>query len=73
MPKLYIPKPGDPVLLEGVSSRLKVVSVDTVKRTATVSIPSTPGDVYTVPWSKLSPLDSSQNALRVMGESTGAK
>jgi hypothetical protein len=60
--KGYIPKPGDSVLLEGVVSRLVVVSVDTVNRTAVVSTPSTPGGAYTVPWSKLSRLDESQNA-----------
>jgi hypothetical protein len=73
MPKPYIPKLGDPVLLEGVSSTLKVVSVDTVQKTATVSIPSTPGVVYIVPWSKVSPLDSSQNALRIVRDSTEGK
>jgi hypothetical protein len=69
-PKAYVPKPGDPVLLEGVHSRLVVVSVDAAKKTATVATPSTPKGVYTVPWSKLSYLDESQNALRVVREAT---
>jgi hypothetical protein len=60
--KGYIPKLGDSVLLDGVVSRLVVVSVDTVKRTAVVSTPSTPGEAYTVRWSKLSRLDERQNA-----------
>jgi hypothetical protein len=68
--KGYVPKPGDPVLLEGVQSRLVVVSVDVAKKIATVSTPTTPQGVYTVPWSKLSYLDESQNALRVVREAT---
>ena len=60
----YVPKPGDHVLLEGVSNRLKVVSVDHAKQTAVVSVPSTPEGIYTVPWLKLSYLDESQNAAR---------
>jgi hypothetical protein len=69
----YIPKLGDPVMLKGVSSRLKVVSVDTVRKMATVTTPATPQGVYTVPWSQLSPLDSSHNALRIVRESTEGK
>jgi hypothetical protein len=68
--KDYIPKPGDPVLVEGVIARLVVVGVNTKKKTATVATPTTPGGVYTVPWSKLSYLDESQNALRVVREAT---
>ena len=60
----YIPKPGDHVQLEGVSDSLKIVSVDSVKQTAVVSVPSTPEGIYTVPWLKLSYLDESQNAAR---------
>jgi hypothetical protein len=45
MAKFYVPAVGDLVLLEGVASRLAVVSVDAAKKTATVSIPSTPGGV----------------------------
>jgi hypothetical protein len=60
--KAYVPKPGDPVLVEGLQSRLVVVSIDALKKTATVSTPTTPQGVYTVPWSKLSYLDESQNA-----------
>jgi hypothetical protein len=68
--KGYIPRPGDPVLMEGVTSRLVVVSVDAAKKTAIVSTPTTPTGVYTVSWSKLSYLDESQNALRVVREAT---
>jgi len=68
--KAYIPKPGDPVLVEGVLSRLVVVSVDAAKKTATVTTPRTPGGVYTVLWSKLSYLDESQNAMRIVREAT---
>jgi hypothetical protein len=68
--KVYVPKPGDPVLLEGVQSRLVVVRINALKKTATVSTPTTPKGVYTVPWSKLSYLDESQNALRVVREAT---
>jgi hypothetical protein len=68
--KAYVPKPGDPVLVEGVQSRLVVVAIDAINKTATVSTPTTPGGVYKVPWSKLSPLDESQNALRVVREAT---
>ncbi|MGC2258755.1 MAG: hypothetical protein WA594_10660 [Candidatus Sulfotelmatobacter sp.] len=53
-PPDHIPKQGDPVLLEGVLSRFVIVSVDTVKKTATVSTTTPPEDVYTVSWSKLS-------------------
>jgi hypothetical protein len=60
----YVPKPGDLVMLEGVQSRLLVISVDPAKKTATVSTPTTPTGVYTAPWSKLACLDESQNAPR---------
>jgi hypothetical protein len=70
MAKPYIPKSGDPVLLEGVQGRLVIVSVDAATKTAVVSTPATPRGVYTVSWSKLSPLDESQNALRVVREAT---
>ena len=69
-PKAYSPKVGDPVTLEGVSGRLMVVDVNVAKKTATVAIPTTPKSTYTVPWSQLSPLDESQNALRVVREAT---
>jgi hypothetical protein len=59
-----------PFYLEGVPSRLVVVSVDTAKKTATVSIPDNPKGVYTVPWAELSYVDESQNALRVVREAT---
>lgn len=62
MAKPYTPKLGDPVLLEGVQGRLVVVSVDSAKQTAVVSVPSTPEGIYTVPWLKLSYLNESQNA-----------
>jgi hypothetical protein len=54
-PEGYAPKPGDSVLLEGVSIRLMVVRVDTVKETATLSTPSTPIGTHTVSWSEVSP------------------
>jgi hypothetical protein len=53
-PEGYVPQPGDSVLLEGVTIRLMVVGVDTVKETATLSTPRTPIGTHTVSWSELS-------------------
>jgi hypothetical protein len=69
-PEGYVPKPGDSVLLEGVSVRLVVISVDTAKKTATLSTPSTPIGTYTTSWSQLSRLDESQVAARIVREAT---
>ncbi|MFZ0297956.1 MAG: hypothetical protein WAM13_06355 [Candidatus Sulfotelmatobacter sp.] len=68
--RAYIPKPGDPVMVEGVILRLVVVSVDGAHKTATVAAPTTPAISYSVPWSKLSRLDESQNAARIVKEAT---
>src|ERR1700691_992333 len=52
-PPDYIPKPGDPVKVEGVIIELVVVSVNFPVKTALVA---SPGDLtvsYPVPWSKI--------------------
>ena len=66
----YIPKLYDPVTMEGLDGRLVVVGVDASKKVARVSTPTTPVILYTVPWSKLSYLDESQNAARIKREAT---
>ena len=68
-PEHYAPRLNDPVLVDGVVGRLVVVGVDDSKKTAKV-VTTSPVIVHTVPWSKLSYLDESQNALRVVGEAT---
>jgi hypothetical protein len=65
-----MPKIGSIVTVEGVISRLVVVGVNKGNETAVVSTTTTPGVSYTVPWSKLTYLDESQNALRVVREAT---
>jgi hypothetical protein len=70
MPKPYIPKRGQVVLVDGVKSRLVVVDVDSAKKTALVAITTTPPVSYTVAWDKLTLLDESQNALRSVREAT---
>ena len=52
-PPDYIPKPGNPVKVEGVIIKLVVVSVNFPVKTALVA---SPGDLtvsYPVPWSKI--------------------
>jgi hypothetical protein len=68
-PEHYAPRLKDPVLVDGVVGRLVVVGVDDSKKTVTVAT-STPVIVQTVPWSKLSYLDESQNAARIVREAT---
>jgi hypothetical protein len=67
-----VPKMNDPVFLKGHGFvRYVVVSVNTEKKTA--DIKSATGVVNLtrdVPWSELSVLDESQNALRVVREAT---
>jgi hypothetical protein len=69
-PEHYTPRLNDPVLMEGVVGRLVVVGVDDSKKIAKVSTTSAPVIIHTVPWSKLSYLDESQNAPRVVREAT---
>jgi hypothetical protein len=60
----YIPKLNDPVTMEGegLNGRLVVVGVDASKKAARVNTHTHLVIHYTVPWSKLSYLDESQNA-----------
>jgi hypothetical protein len=51
---IYVPKLNDVVVMEQAFSRLVVVSVDSVKKTAGVATTTTSAVVYRVPWSKLS-------------------
>jgi hypothetical protein len=60
-------------MVDGVISRLVVVGVNSGNETAVVSTTTAPPISYTVPWSKLSILDESQNALRVVREATEGK
>ena len=62
-PEHYTPRPNDPVSVEGVVGRLVVVGVDDTKKNAKVATTTTPVTVHTVPWSKLSYMDESQNDL----------
>jgi hypothetical protein len=64
----YIPKLYDPVTMEGLDGRLVVVGVDASKKVARVGTHTAPVILYTVPWSKLSYLDESQNAARIVRE-----
>ena len=54
----YVPKPGDPVKVEGVIIKLVVVGVNAPARTALVASASAPAVSYSVPWSKLTRLPS---------------
>jgi len=54
IPREYIPKPNDPVMVEGVLGRFVVIGVDQDKKTAVVYTTTTPVIRYTVEWSKLS-------------------
>lgn len=67
----YIPKPDDPVFVEGHTGRFVVFIINIPKMTADVR--STGGEnliIRGVPWAKLSYLDESQNALRIIREAT---
>ena len=74
MAKEYIPKANDPVFVAGKGeSRFIVKSVDANKKT--VSVEATSGGPVTfqhhdISWSRLSKLDDSQNALRIVREAT---
>jgi hypothetical protein len=65
-----LPKIGSVVMVQGVIRRLVVVSVNKANETAIVCTTTAPPASYTVAWSKLSVLDESQNALRVVKEAT---
>lgn len=68
----YIPRMNDPVFLKGKGFvRYVVVSVDIEKKTADLkTVSGVSFFVQGVPWPDLSPLDESQNALRVVREAT---
>ena len=72
-PEHYVPRVKDTVLVEGVNGRLVVVGVDSSQQVARVATTTTPVIVHTVQWSKLSRLDSSQNALQIVREATEDK
>jgi hypothetical protein len=73
----YIPKLNDPVFVPDKlpKGRYAVISVDASKRT--VSVESVSGPVkfqhHDVAWSRLVPLDTSQNALQIVREATEGK
>jgi hypothetical protein len=71
MAKMKI-KVGDPVMRHGSSVTYMVIAVDATKKTAHIKNPKgdTIGLHRDVPWSELSVLDESQNALRVVREAT---
>jgi hypothetical protein len=69
----YIPKVNDIVFVEGKGvTRHLVISVDANSKTVRVQRVSGPVTFQdaNVPWVKLSELDESQNALRVVREAT---
>jgi hypothetical protein len=71
----YIPRENDTVLWKGHgSTRYAVIKVDASGKTADIQkFTPDPGVVLhegRVPWSELSVLDESQNALRVVREAT---
>lgn len=63
---------GDPVMRRGSFVTYMVARVDTAKKTADIKDPKHSPTVLVqdVPWSELSVLDESQNALRVVREAT---
>ncbi len=63
---------GDPVMRHGSLVTYMVIAVDANKKTADLKNPKgdTIGLHRDVPWSELSVLDESQNALRVVKEAT---
>jgi hypothetical protein len=69
----YIPKVGDPAFLNGKGFvRYVVVSVDAEKKT-TADVKTVSGVILLtrgMPWSEISYLDESQNALRIVKEAT---
>jgi hypothetical protein len=69
-PEHYVPRVKDTVVVDGVSGGLVVVGVDARQQVARVATITTPIIVHTVSWSKLSRLDSSQNALQIVREAT---
>lgn len=74
MAKEYIPKANDPVFVDGKGeARFVVINVDAKKKT--VSVQATSGGPVTfqhhdISWSRLSKLDESQNAARIVREAT---
>jgi len=73
----YTPKVNDVVLVPGKLpvGRYVVISVDKNKKT--VSVQTVSGSVYfqhhDIAWSRLTPLDESQNALQIVREATEGK
>jgi hypothetical protein len=65
-------KVGDPVMRHGSAVTYMVTAIDASKKTADIKNPKgeTIGLHRGVPWSELSVLDESQNALRVVREAT---
>jgi hypothetical protein len=73
----YIPKVNDPVFVLGKhpKGRYVVIRVDANKETASVQTVSGPVTLqhHDVAWSRLTPLDTSQNALQIVREATAGK
>ena len=71
-PENYVPRMNDPVFLKGHGFvRYMVVSVNTEKKTADIkTVSGVINLTRDVPWSELSVLDESQNALQVVREAT---
>jgi hypothetical protein len=71
-PESYIPKVNDPVFIKGRGFvRYVVAVVRPDKKTADVKTTAGLAILHQdVPWSELSYLDESQNALRIVREST---
>jgi hypothetical protein len=65
-------KVGDPVTRHGSFVTYMVTAVDASKQTADIKNPKgdAVGLIRAVPWSELSVLDESRNALRVVREAT---
>jgi hypothetical protein len=71
----FVPKIDDPVFMDGHAFvRYAVVAVDSANQTADVlNVSGVTVLTRGVPWSKLHPLDVSQNALRIVREATEGK
>jgi hypothetical protein len=73
----YTPKVNDPVFVLGKQpkGRYVVIGVDANKKTASVQTVSGPVTLqhHEVDWSRLTPLDTSQNALQIVREATEGK
>ena len=70
-PERYVPRLNDPVMVEGMRATFVVVGVDASQQMArVVTTTTTPAIVQTVPWSKLSYLDESPNATRIVRDAT---